>query len=81
MRCRFRDCRHEGEPGCAVATAIADGSLKAGRLENYRKMQREQEFLRRKVDAGARQKSSQRIKRVMRGVRQLYRERDEKGKL
>lgn len=80
-RCRFRDCRHEGEPGCAVAAAIAEGSLDAQRLENYRKMKREQEFLRRKVDAGAQQKSTQRIKMIMRGVRRLYRERDEKGKL
>ena len=80
-KCRFRDCRHESEPGCAVVAAIADGSLETERFENYRKMQREQEFLRRKVDAGARQKSTQRIKTVMRGVRQLYREREEKGKL
>ena len=37
--CRFRDCRHQGEPGCAVAAAVADGRLDAGRLESYRKLQ------------------------------------------
>jgi ribosome biogenesis GTPase len=39
--CRFRDCSHEHEPGCAVRAAIADGSLDAGRLESQRKLERE----------------------------------------
>jgi ribosome biogenesis GTPase len=32
--CRFRDCRHEGEPGCAVQAALGDGSLDARRFEH-----------------------------------------------
>lgn len=40
--CRFSDCAHEGEPGCAVQAAIADGSLEAGRLKRYQKLQREE---------------------------------------
>jgi len=36
--CRFRDCRHRGEPGCAVQAAVDAGSLSAGRLESYRKL-------------------------------------------
>jgi ribosome biogenesis GTPase len=39
--CRFRDCRHEGEPGCAVAAAIEAGELAAERLASYRKLLRE----------------------------------------
>jgi ribosome biogenesis GTPase / thiamine phosphate phosphatase len=39
--CRFRDCKHEGEPGCAVLGAAKDGSLPAERLTSYRKLQRE----------------------------------------
>jgi ribosome biogenesis GTPase / thiamine phosphate phosphatase len=39
--CRFRDCKHEGEPGCAVLAAVKDGSLPAERLTSYRKLQRE----------------------------------------
>lgn len=35
-RCRFRDCKHDDEPGCAVAAAIADGTLAAERLESLR---------------------------------------------
>ena len=37
-RCRFGDCEHRGEPGCAVQAAVADGSLAPGRLERYRKL-------------------------------------------
>ncbi|TNC74093.1 ribosome small subunit-dependent GTPase A [Rubellimicrobium roseum] len=39
--CRFRDCAHEAEPGCAVQAAIAAGELDANRLERYRKLERE----------------------------------------
>jgi len=39
--CRFADCRHEHEPGCAVLAAIGDGRLPGERLRNRRKMERE----------------------------------------
>ena len=39
--CRFRDCRHESESGCAVLAAIAAGELDERRLASYRKLQRE----------------------------------------
>jgi len=39
--CRFSDCRHGSEPGCAVKKAISNGELPAGRWENYRKLKRE----------------------------------------
>jgi ribosome biogenesis GTPase / thiamine phosphate phosphatase len=40
--CRFRDCRHDQEPGCAVKAAVDSGTLDAGRYESYLKLQREQ---------------------------------------
>jgi ribosome biogenesis GTPase len=40
-RCRFDDCHHESEPGCAVQAALADGSLPPRRLANWRKLRRE----------------------------------------
>lgn len=40
--CRFRDCDHDGEPGCAVAAAIGEGELNPRRLRSYRKLQAEQ---------------------------------------
>ena len=41
--CRFSDCAHDQEPGCAVREALADGTLPAERWESYRKLQRELE--------------------------------------
>jgi ribosome biogenesis GTPase len=40
-RCKFRDCRHQGEQGCAVAAAVEAGELSERRLANYLKLQRE----------------------------------------
>ena len=41
MECRFRDCAHGAEPGCAVRAALMDGALDAGRWRSYAKLQRE----------------------------------------
>jgi ribosome biogenesis GTPase / thiamine phosphate phosphatase len=41
--CRFSDCEHRSEPGCAVRAALADGTLDRGRLEAWRKLEREAE--------------------------------------
>jgi ribosome biogenesis GTPase / thiamine phosphate phosphatase len=79
--CRFRDCRHEREPGCAVLAAIGSGTLDRARWENRRKLQREQEFLRRKMDPEARHESQQKLKVLMRGVKQMYGQREkDRGK-
>lgn len=40
-QCRFRDCKHVGEPGCAVRAAIEAGTLSAGRYANYAKLRDE----------------------------------------
>lgn len=39
--CRFADCRHDGEPGCAIQAAVASGRLDADRITRYRKLMRE----------------------------------------
>jgi ribosome biogenesis GTPase / thiamine phosphate phosphatase len=51
--CRFRDCRHREEPGCAVLAAVESGTLPRGRLESYQKLQDEQAFHARQVDQRA----------------------------
>ena len=40
-QCRYRDCRHDAEPGCAVKAAVEAGELDAVRLEHFRKLERE----------------------------------------
>ena len=49
-QCRFSDCAHDTEPGCAVNEALSDGSLPADRWESYLKLQRELAHLERKLD-------------------------------
>ncbi|MFF0063178.1 ribosome small subunit-dependent GTPase A [Streptomyces sp. NPDC005279] len=51
QECRFHDCAHESEPGCAVLVAIEDGSLPERRLESYRKLLRENRRIVAKTDA------------------------------
>lgn len=43
-KCRFRDCRHESEPGCAIRQAIENGELDAARWESYRNLQSEAKY-------------------------------------
>jgi ribosome biogenesis GTPase len=52
--CRFQDCLHGGEPGCAVEQAVERGALAADRLASYHKLRRELEHIERKVDPEAR---------------------------
>jgi ribosome biogenesis GTPase len=53
-RCRFADCAHDGEPGCAVAEAIADGQLAPERLAALRQLEREGAWLASRRDERAR---------------------------
>jgi ribosome biogenesis GTPase / thiamine phosphate phosphatase len=64
QQCKFRDCRHRGEPSCAVAQAIEEGALARERLENYRKMEAELRFLETKTDQHARHAERERVKRL-----------------
>ncbi len=51
--CRFGDCRHETEPGCAVLAAVAAGSLAPDRLASFRKLQAEAAYMERRSDPEA----------------------------
>lgn len=51
--CRFRDCAHQSEPGCAIAEAIDAGTLEVRRLANYQKLQREAAYHDRKRNRAA----------------------------
>jgi ribosome biogenesis GTPase len=48
--CRFADCRHESEPGCAVKAALESGALVEARMEAYRKLEKELAHLERQQD-------------------------------
>lgn len=63
-RCRFTDCQHESEPGCAIKAALADESLDAGRFQSYRKLQRELRAIARKSDARLRADERRKWKQI-----------------
>jgi ribosome biogenesis GTPase / thiamine phosphate phosphatase len=60
--CRFRDCRHASEPGCAVVAAVEHGTLAVDRLESYRKLQAEQKHQAGQQDERARIESKRAAK-------------------
>ena len=64
-QCRFRDCTHNTEPGCAVRGA----NLDPGRLDNFRKMQKEVEYLERKSDPRVARDARQRWKAIEKSVK------------
>jgi ribosome biogenesis GTPase len=67
--CRFRDCRHDGEPGCEVAAAIDDGTLDSGRFANYLSMRKEAEALERRQDVAARLAEKARWRSITKSMR------------
>ena len=69
--CRFRDCRHQQEPGCAVQQAVADGQLDAERVESYHKLQRELAYLDRKDDVLAQIEENRRWRAIHKAQRKL----------
>ena len=75
-RCRFRDCRHEGEPGCAVQLALGDGSLDARRFEHYLRLKREQAYQAQKRDLGAQLAEKTRWKQIAQWQKDMYRHRE-----
>ncbi|HEX8852502.1 MAG TPA: ribosome small subunit-dependent GTPase A [Pyrinomonadaceae bacterium] len=64
--CRFSDCRHEGEPGCRIREALADGTLAAARFESYRKMLAEMAQAAVRQEQRAAQVEKGRVKRLTR---------------
>lgn len=52
-QCRFTDCKHGNEPGCAINAAIESGELSEKRWESYQKLKREARFVDRKAKASA----------------------------
>lgn len=67
--CRFADCAHDQEPGCAVAAAAIAGTVSAARVESWRKLQREAAFVARNRDARARADRSREQSAVHRALR------------
>ena len=78
--CRFNDCGHNGEPGCAIGAALADGSLDADRWASYRKLQGELAHLHRKENRQAAANSKQEWKKITKRMRRSNANRREWGR-
>lgn len=77
--CRFRDCAHRGEPGCAVQAALADGTLAVGRWQSYLRLQRELRHLERRRDERARRTEEGRWKQIAKWQRARQKQRRKEG--
>ena len=67
--CRFTDCAHEAEPGCAVKAALDEGRLDEERWQSYQKLQRELAMLERKLDARAKSEERKKWRRFSKAQR------------
>ena len=68
--CRFADCRHVTEPGCAVLASVVAGDLGQDRVDAWRKLQRELAFQARRTDARLRAEEQRRWKAITKAQRQ-----------
>ncbi len=67
INCKFSNCSHQSEPGCAVHAAVAEGRLDSDRIKSWKKMQREQRF-----------QEASRDQRLMSNIRKEYKQRTKK---
>ena len=72
--CRFSDCRHEQEPGCAVQEAVTGGTLSSSRLENYHRLMRELAFEQEKAEIGLVRSERKRWKEITKSAKEINKE-------
>jgi len=70
--CRFGDCLHGDEPGCAVRSAVASGALPAERLDSYHKLMREAQVAAAKSDARLRVAEEHKWKVISKAAKEFY---------
>jgi ribosome biogenesis GTPase / thiamine phosphate phosphatase len=70
--CRFKDCSHQGEPGCEVQKAILEGRIDHSRYENYLRMGSEISFLNSKADVRSRLERKAKEKRLSKIIKNFH---------
>lgn len=70
-QCRFRDCAHETEPGCAVQAALETGELDPGRYSSYQKLRKELDYLARRQDEAGAYQQRQHVKKLTKYYKQV----------
>lgn len=79
QRCRFRDCTHASEPGCAVQQALRDGTLTSERVEHEKALERELAHQRERADARLRQEQQKKSRMLSRALRQRVKQKSGDG--
>ena len=74
-QCRFADCRHEQEPGCAVRQAVEEERISPDRWVSYAKLQREARHHALEADPRAQRAEKQEWKAIHKANKRMYRER------
>ncbi|MFO0662190.1 MAG: ribosome small subunit-dependent GTPase A [Polyangiaceae bacterium] len=74
-QCRFTDCSHQAEPGCAVRAAIASGEVSEERVAAFMKLRLEQLHLSRERDASSRAKHKNELKKIAKSLKAHYKAR------
>jgi len=70
-KCRFTDCTHQNEPGCAVIEAVNQGSLNSNRLQNYHRLKREQDYLIARQEGRVRLERKERWKKISKMAKRI----------
>jgi ribosome biogenesis GTPase / thiamine phosphate phosphatase len=73
-KCKFRNCSHQSEPGCAVQRALSEGIIDRARYENYLSMKDEISFLNSKADVNARIERKAKEKKLSKIIKNYYKE-------
>ncbi len=76
LRCKFRDCNHTGDEGCAVLQAINQNELSGEQYRNYIKLRREQDYVRSLTDRQFEQNRKKEIKKIHRRINQMKRKKE-----
>lgn len=69
--CRFRDCKHKNEPGCAVLQAVEEGTLDAARLTSFFKLQRELAYIEKKANTDAQLAEKRKWKQISKNIKKV----------
>ncbi|MEU2039424.1 ribosome small subunit-dependent GTPase A [Nocardia niwae] len=75
-QCRFGDCAHRGEPGCAVREAIDSGEITQRRLDSYNKLARENEWMQARSDKRLQAERQRAWRGIVKQQRRMYQERN-----
>lgn len=71
LQCKFTDCSHAHEPGCAVQSALGDGSLEPGRYESYLKLKKEADYIESKSSVTKQQERKAKEKKLGKKIKEI----------